>query len=117
MDLRRQLADNILVIGGTAMMPGFLHRFNAELIHLANVSTYVNRLTIKKFHFHSPPAQLNYTAWLGGKFIFLLEYFFVLFNFFCQGSMFGALDTLEFQSITRGKYLENGILPDWFTKK
>ncbi len=49
------------------MIPGFLHRFNAELIHLVNVSTYVNKLAIKKFHFHSPPAQLNYTAWLGGK--------------------------------------------------
>jgi hypothetical protein len=53
------------------MIPGFLHRFNAELIHLVNVSTYANRLAIKKFHFHSPPAQLNYTAWLGGRFIFL----------------------------------------------
>ncbi len=72
MDLRRQLADNILIIGGTAMMPGFLHRFNEELIHFANVSTYVNRLAIKKFHFHSPPGQLNYTAWLGGKFVLLL---------------------------------------------
>ncbi len=96
MDLRRQLADNILIIGGTAMMPGFLHRFNAELIHLAHVSTYVNRLAIKQFHFHSPPAQLNSTAWLGG-------------------SIFGALDTLESQSITREKYLENGFLPDWFS--
>jgi len=66
-DLRRQLADNILIIGGTAMMPGFLHRFNAELTHLVNVSTYVNKLAIKECHFHSSPAQLNYTAWLGGS--------------------------------------------------
>lgn len=53
------------------MMPGFLHRLNAELHHLVNVSTYVNKLAIKNFHFHSPPAQLNYTAWLGGKFLLL----------------------------------------------
>ena len=95
------------------MMPGFLHRLNAELIHLVNVSTYVNRLAIKQFHFHSPPAQLNYTAWLGGKiafFLFLQNVFFLL----CLGSIFGALDTLESQSIIRDKYLENGILPDWF---
>ncbi|CAM4972718.1 unnamed protein product [Rotaria socialis] len=64
-DFRRQLADNILVIGGTAMMPGFLHRFNAELAHLANLPAYINRSVIKQFRFHSPPAHLNYAAWLG----------------------------------------------------
>ncbi|CAF3568775.1 unnamed protein product [Rotaria socialis] len=96
LDLRRQFADNILVIGGTAMMPGFLHRLNAELNHLVNIATYVNKLAIKQFHFHSPPANLNFTAWLGG-------------------SILGSLDTLESQSIIREKYLENGIVPDWFT--
>jgi len=96
LDLRRQLAENILIIGGTAMLPGFLHRFNDELNHLVNVSTYVNKLAIRQFHFHSPPSQLNYAAWLGG-------------------SMVGALDTLESQSILRDRYLENGIVPDWFT--
>ncbi|CAF0835584.1 unnamed protein product [Adineta steineri] len=95
-DLRQQLADNILIIGGTAMIPGFLHRFNAELNYLINQPPYINRLAIKQFKFHSPPGQLNYIAWLGG-------------------SIFGALDTLEDQSITRSKYLENGIVPDWFT--
>ncbi|CAF0823029.1 unnamed protein product [Rotaria sordida] len=95
-DLRQQLAKNILVIGGTAMIPGFLHRLHSELIYLVNISTYVNRLVIKQFHFHSPPAQLNYTAWLGG-------------------SIFGTLDILESQSIICDKYLENGIIPDWFT--
>ncbi len=31
------------------------------------------------------------------------------------GSIIGALDTLESQSILREKYLDNGIVPDWFT--
>ena len=31
------------------------------------------------------------------------------------GSILGALDTLESQSILRERYLENGIVPDWFT--
>ena len=48
------------------MLPGFLHRLNAELKHLVNIPTYVNKLAIREFHFHSPPAQLNYAAWLGG---------------------------------------------------
>jgi hypothetical protein len=94
------------------MMPGFLHRLNAELMHLVNVSIYVNRLATKQFHFHSPPAQLNYTAWLGGK---SLLFVLVSSKYFCLGSIFGALDTLELQSITRDKYVENGILPDWFS--
>jgi hypothetical protein len=95
------------------MLPGFLHRLNAELTHLVNISTYVNKLAIKQFHFHSPPSQLNYTAWLGGK------------SFFSSpsdgiypislGSIIGALDTLESQSILRERYLDNGIVPDWFT--
>lgn len=67
MDFRRELANNILIIGGTAMIPGFLHRLNAELTNLVQLPTYANRLAIRDFHFHSPPAQLNYTAWLGGN--------------------------------------------------
>ena len=31
------------------------------------------------------------------------------------GSIIGALDTLESQSISRERYVDNGILPDWFT--
>jgi len=54
------------------MMPGFLHRLNSELIYLVNIPPYVNKLAIKQFHFHSPPAQLNYTAWLGGMVLLLL---------------------------------------------
>jgi len=78
------------------MMPGFLHRLNAELTNLVTVAPYVNKLAIKQFRFHTPPSQLNYSAWLGG-------------------SIIGALDTLESESILREKYLENGIVPDWFT--
>ena len=49
------------------MLPGFLHRLNSELTHLVNISTYVNKLALKQFHFHSPPSQLNYSGWLGGS--------------------------------------------------
>ena len=95
------------------MLPGFLHRFNAELTYLVNVPTYVNKLAIRQFHFHAPPAQLNYVAWLGGNFLRLWCPWPSLID--CLGSIVGALDTLESQSILRDKYLENGIVPDWFT--
>lgn len=72
------------------MIPGFLHRLNAELNHLVNKSTYVNKIAIKKFHFHSPPAHLNYTAWLGGKsnkYLSFFEYMscFYRINIWCYG--------------------------------
>jgi hypothetical protein len=64
------------------MMPGFLHRFNAELINLVNISTYVNKLAIREFHFHSPPSQLNYAAWLGGSFVlFEIICFYFIYGF------------------------------------
>ena len=98
-------------------MPGFLHRFNSELTHLVNIPTYVNKLAIKQFHFHSPPAQLNYTAWLGGTSGQRERESQRRVSTKCRrlGSIVGALDTLESQSILRDKYLENGIVPDWFT--
>ncbi|TKC52881.1 hypothetical protein EI555_003463, partial [Monodon monoceros] len=35
-DARKQLAENLVVIGGTSMLPGFLHRLLAEIRYLAN---------------------------------------------------------------------------------
>lgn len=49
------------------MIPGFLHRFNAELTHLVQLPIYANRVAIREFRFHSPPSHLNSTAWLGGN--------------------------------------------------
>jgi hypothetical protein len=60
------------------MIPGFLHRLNSELIHLVNISTYVNKLAIKQFHFHSPPSQLNYTGWLGGICFFFSKVYLLI---------------------------------------
>ena len=67
MDMRLELAENIVITGGTAMLPGFLHRIQLELYDLLKQPRYSNILAIKKFKFHQPPAKANYTAWLGGK--------------------------------------------------
>ena len=66
-DMRKPLAENILVIGGTAMAPGFKARLLDELKHLVQQPKYESRLAIKTFKFHKPPAKENYVAWLGGK--------------------------------------------------
>ena len=65
--MRKPLAENILVIGGTAMAPGFKARLLDELKHLVQQPKYESRLAVKIFKFHKPPAKENYVAWLGGK--------------------------------------------------
>lgn len=96
LDMRLQLAENIVITGGTAMLPGFLHRIQLELYDLLKQPRYSNKLAIKKFKFHQPPAKANYTAWLGG-------------------ALYGALETLPNKSVGREAYAETGKLPDWCT--
>ncbi|BFZ11726.1 hypothetical protein BsWGS_14765 [Bradybaena similaris] len=93
-DTRKALASNVLVIGGTAMMPGFYHRLQHELSSLLKKPVYAQQLGIKKFKFHKAPAKENYTAWLGGALI-------------------GALETLPAKSLSRDVYLQKGKLSDW----
>ncbi|KAK0058522.1 actin-related protein 10 [Biomphalaria pfeifferi] len=93
-DTRKDLASNILVTGGTSMMPGFYHRLQLELSHLLKKPCYAQQLGIKKFLFHKAPAKENYTAWLGG-------------------ALLGALETLPSKSLSRDVYLQKGKLSDW----
>jgi len=60
------LAENIIVTGGTAMLPGFKHRLMTELKDLVATPKYRSQLGISTFKFHSPPGRDNYMAWLGG---------------------------------------------------
>jgi len=54
-------------MGGTAMLPGFLHRLMAEIRYLVEKPKYKEVLATKTFKVHTPPAKPNYVAWLGGK--------------------------------------------------
>lgn len=93
-DTRQALARNVLVIGGTAMLPGFYHRLQLELENLLKKPVYADQLGIKKFQFHKAPAKENYTAWLGG-------------------ALMGALETLPAKSLSRDVYLQKEKVPDW----
>ncbi|XP_059145787.1 actin-related protein 10-like [Physella acuta] len=93
-DTRIELANNVLVTGGTAMLPGFYHRLQLELANLLKKPVYSSQLGIKQFKFHKAPAKENYTAWLGGALI-------------------GALETLPSKSLSRDVYLQKDKLPDW----
>lgn len=93
-DMRRDLAENIVIIGGTSMLPGFHHRLCVELYHLLKNNKYQNELSIKLFKFHKLPTKENCACWLGG-------------------ALLGALETLPSKSISRDAYLQTGKLPDW----
>ena len=96
-DLRRRFAENIVLIGGTAMQTGFKSRLAAEIKDLVkNDNNYEVFKAIDEFKFHLPPCFDNYTAWLGA-------------------SIFSTLDVVDSLSIQNLKYKENNeILPDWF---
>ncbi len=66
-DARKVLAENLVVIGGTAMLPGFLHRLLAEIRLLVEKPKYSDVLASKTLRIHTPPAKPNCTAWLGGQ--------------------------------------------------
>ncbi|KAK7504157.1 hypothetical protein BaRGS_00004461 [Batillaria attramentaria] len=93
-DTRRELSENIVITGGSAMIPGFFHRLKRELDASAAKPPYRDALGTKGFKFLKPPARENYTAWLGG-------------------AMVGALETLPSKSLSRDAYLQRGRLPDW----
>lgn len=66
-DTRKQLAENLVIIGGTSMLPGFLHRLLAEIRYLVEKPKYKKTLGTKNFRIHTPPAKADCVAWLGGK--------------------------------------------------
>lgn len=61
------LAENLVIIGGTASTLGLRHRLLAEVRTLAASEAYSKVVKIDSFKIHNPPAKANYVAWLGGK--------------------------------------------------
>lgn len=94
-DTRRKLAENILLIGGTASTTGIISRLKEEILKLINSSYYCDRLFIRDVKFHIAPAKPNFTAWLGGSIYSSTEFAVNL--------------------ITRENYLKASRIPDWTT--
>lgn len=69
-DIRRELAENVLLIGGTAMAVGLMARLKDELLSLVRSELYKQQLFIGAFKFHTAPSKANFTGWLGGKEIY-----------------------------------------------
>ncbi|KAJ2949630.1 hypothetical protein O0L34_g15555 [Tuta absoluta] len=93
-DVRRALAENILVTGGTATLPGLKHRLAAELRYLVSQPPYNEKLWIQEFKFHTAPAHDNSVAWLGG-------------------ALAGAGDAGATRAMPRDVYIRDRRLKDW----
>ncbi|ENN82783.1 hypothetical protein YQE_00849, partial [Dendroctonus ponderosae] len=61
---RQTLAENLVLIGGSSMAPGFKARLKEELLKQLAEDRY-KVLNIKEFKFHAGPYKENYAAWLG----------------------------------------------------
>ncbi|XP_055597009.1 actin-related protein 10 [Uranotaenia lowii] len=93
-DMRKALAENIVLIGGSTMVLGLTARLQAEMLALLASDQYNEKLFVKTFKFHKSPAKANFVAWMGG-------------------SIYGATDLVLSKSITREAYSKNQQLPDF----
>ncbi|CAH3197374.1 unnamed protein product [Porites evermanni] len=66
-DTRKPLAENIVLIGGTVMTPGFKHRLMQEIYCLLQSPRYKENLFMKTIKMHQTPISANCTSWLGGE--------------------------------------------------
>lgn len=87
-DCRRCLAENVLVIGGLANLPGLEQRLFDELKNIDKYERFRRKIP-DTFKFHKPICPSNYVAWLGA-------------------SMFCTLSSMELHSTTREQWLHDG---------
>lgn len=93
-DMRRDLAQNVVLVGGTAMALGLKIRLQQELDALSKSDSYKDRLFIDQIQFHSPPSKGNTTSWLGG-------------------AIYGGTELILTKSLTRETYVRLNRVPDW----
>jgi actin-related protein 10 len=94
-DLRKAMAENLLVCGGTVNTPGFHRRLGHELRHISETHPfYKERLFAKNFTFSRLCGLPENLFWFGG-------------------SVLGSTQQLSWQGITRENYLVGGFLPEW----
>ncbi|KAF8786801.1 actin-related protein 10-like [Argiope bruennichi] len=97
-DTRKELANNVIIMGGTAMLPGFKHSLLTEIKMLLDDPRYSSKLPLKEIKIHNPPAKENYVAWLGA-------------------AAFGATEAVPSRSITKDQYRQKKYIPDWCDKQ
>lgn len=62
-DIRKALLENLVIIGGTAMVLGLKARLKDELLALLKSEIYNDKLRTNIIKFHKLPAKENFAAW------------------------------------------------------
>jgi len=93
-DTRRELATNIIIVGGTSMILGFKSRLFQEMKYLLDREPYKGHLLISDLKLHAGPSKANFACWTGA-------------------SLFGATDAISSRSFTREAYFKDKSIPDW----
>ena len=94
LDTRRELASNLIVVGGTSMQLGFKSRLFQEIDNLMKEQRYSDKLKMTDFKMHIPLGQANHACWVGA-------------------SIFGATDAVSTRSFSREQYNKEKAVPDW----
>lgn len=72
-DVRNQVAQNIIVTGGTAMMPLFNHKLQCRIEHLLANDSRFTALSCLKLEFYQSNFHPNITTWVGASLITSLQ--------------------------------------------
>lgn len=93
-DMRKDLLENIVVIGGTSMIMGLMSRLKAELLALLASDYYNDKIFLNTVKFHMVPGKNNFAAWLGG-------------------SIYGGTDLIVTRSLSKEAFTKCARVPDW----
>lgn len=63
LDMRKQLIENLVVVGGTAMATGLRARLKDEILAKLKTDAYKDKLFLDTVKFHNVPAKENFCAW------------------------------------------------------
>lgn len=98
-DSRRSLGENVVIIGGSSMMPGFSHRLFHEVKKCMElIPQYKSSIHIHSIKIHRLPCKANYAAWLGA-------------------AIFGSTDAMTLRAVSRDQYnkTKGSIITHWST--
>lgn len=62
-DMRKQLLENLVLVGGTAMVAGLRARLRDELLMKMKMDVYKDKLFLSEVKFHNIPGKENFCAW------------------------------------------------------
>lgn len=63
LDMRKQLIENLVLVGGTSMATGLRARLKEEILAKMQTDVYKEKLFLNAVKFHNVPAKENFCAW------------------------------------------------------